>query len=353
MTVAQVMLYPFSLFYGVVMGLRNQLYDQRYFKASNFSIPVINIGNLTVGGTGKTPHVEYVLSLLRNKKVATLSRGYKRATKGFVLADQNASAATLGDEPFQYYQDFPGVRVAVSENRAVGIKRLLEHQPDLEVIVLDDAFQHRSIVPSLNILLTDYYRLFYKDLVLPAGRLREFPIGAGRADIIVVTKCPGKVGASQQATIKQAINKAANKKLPVFFTKYEYGNPISCGPNKPVTTKILLVTAIANPQPLEKYLNEQGFTILHQYQFADHYSYTANDVKKIYSDWQRYARNQEVVIFTTRKDATKLWQPEFISIWQQAPLFIIPVKVTFLENQAGFDSLILNHVADRSKPEIN
>ncbi|MDQ4139751.1 MAG: tetraacyldisaccharide 4'-kinase [Bacteroidota bacterium] len=347
MNVSQFLLYPFSLLYGAVMAVRNQLYDRQYFSATQFSIPVISIGNLTVGGTGKTPHVEYLLRLLANKKLATLSRGYKRQTKGFLLADSSSSAAKLGDEPFQYYLDFPKVTVAVSEDRVHGIKQLLQYKPDLDVIILDDAFQHRKVRPSLNILLSDYSRLFYQDYVLPAGRLREFPRGAARADAVVVTKCPASLPKEKAEVIKKAIQQSGGKSLPVFFTNYLYDEPVACSAYTQKATSILLVTAIAQHRPLIDYLQQQGYQILHHYQFPDHHAYTTKDLQKILSDWQRYAQDKPVSVFTTRKDAVKLIEPGLTAIWQTVPLFYIPVKVNFVEDQSGFNNLILNHVAGK------
>ncbi|PSR53159.1 tetraacyldisaccharide 4'-kinase [Adhaeribacter arboris] len=347
MNVSQFLLYPFSLLYGAVMAVRNQLYDRRYFSTTQFRIPVISVGNLTVGGTGKTPHVEYLLRLLADKKLATLSRGYKRQTKGFWLANSSSSAATLGDEPFQYYLDFPQVSVAVAEDRVSGIAQLLQSQPDLEVIILDDAFQHRKVCPSFNILLTDYSRLFFQDYVLPAGRLREFPQGAARADAVVVTKCPIFLPKEEVHTIQKTIKHYVNKPVPVFFTHYVYGKPVACSSHTQQATAILLVTAIAQPKPLKEYLQQQGYEILHHYQFPDHHAYTIKDLEKILSDWRRYAQDKPVSVITTRKDAVKLIEPNLAAIWKTIPLFYIPVKVNFVKDQIGFNALILNHVAGK------
>lgn len=353
MTVGQLILYPFSLLYGGIMAVRNRLYDAQQFRSEQFSLPVISIGNLTVGGTGKTPHVEYILRLLRGKKLATLSRGYQRQTKGYILADATANAATLGDEPYQYFQDFPEVTVAVSENRAVGIQQLLKDQPDLDAIILDDAYQHRGVTPSLNILLTDYRRLFYQDLVLPAGRLREFPGGAARADVVIVTKCDPTLDAARKESICTAVNRAANRQIPVYFTRYDYGAPVNLSQPQEPAPRILLVTAIANPAPLVQYLQQAGYQILEHFRFPDHHRYTNLDLQKIYLAWQRYTGTGKVVVFTTRKDATKLTDAAFGPFFAQMPFFYIPIKVTFVENQANFDRLIINHLATRSKPEFN
>lgn len=353
MKVTSFLLYPFSLIYGSIMRVRNKLYDEQYFSATTFPMPIINIGNLTVGGTGKTPHVEYLLRLLKEKKVATLSRGYKRKTKGYVLADSSASAATLGDEPYQYFLDFPEVTVAVSENRALGIEHLLSRNPELDAIILDDAYQHRGVKPSLNILLTDYHRLFYQDLVLPAGRLREFPTGADRADVIIVTKCPASLPRENKLNLKKAIAPFAGNQVPVFFTRYNYGDLVPCSKSTTGSSQILLVTAIANAKPLVDYLLEQEYLILHHYQFPDHHAFTETELQKIFLDWQRYSQNNPVTVITTRKDAVKLMEPALATITQAMPLFYIPIQVTFLEDQSDFDALIINHLASKSKPENN
>lgn len=353
MRVLQILLYPFSLLYGGVMAIRNQLYDRQYFRAQKFTAPVISLGNLTVGGTGKTPHVEYILRLLSGRKIAVLSRGYKRKTKGYVRADATATAATLGDEPFQYCQDFPDVTVAVAEDRAAGIQNILTQQPDLEAVILDDAFQHRGVTPALNILLTDYYRLFFQDFVLPAGRLREFPAGAARADVVLVTKCADILSKAKKENLENAIYRFTRRNVPIYFTRYEYGAPVAIGEKQDLARRILLVTAIAHPQPLVKYLQEAGYHVLKQYIFPDHHAYTPGEVQKIFIDWQRYATAGKVVVFTTRKDAAKLTDPALAAIFRTMPFFYIPVKVTFVENQAGFDTLILNQLPTRSKSEIN
>ncbi len=335
------------------MWVRNKLYDQKIFASVNFEVPVISLGNLTVGGTGKTPHVEYLLRLLNTKKAATLSRGYKRKTKGYLLADASANAGSLGDEPFQYYLDYPAVRVAVAENRALGIARLLQQFPDLEVVILDDAYQHRGVKPSLNILLTDYARLFYQDLVLPAGRLREFSSGANRADAIIITKCPGSMTVEQSGKIKKTVSSYAGDQVPVYFTGYAYGKLVPCFQDQPVSKKVLLITAIAQAAPLEQYLREQAYEILHHYQYPDHHTYTESEIQKIFADWQRYSQNYPVTIITTRKDAVKLTAPALKSVWKTAPLFYLPIQVAFMQDQADFDALILNHVASMSNPENN
>lgn len=353
MNVISFLLYPFSLLYGGIMWVRNKLYDQKFLKSTRFGVPVISIGNLTVGGTGKTPHVEYLLRLLYSKKTATLSRGYKRKTTGFILADASATAAAIGDEPYQYYLDFPQVKVAVAEDRALGINQLLANYPDLDAIILDDAYQHRGVSPSLNILLTDYARLFYQDYVLPAGRLREFPGGANRAEIVIVTKCPDSLTREEMQKIKKTTISYTPLTVPVFFTRYAYGNLVSCNHNQTVAKDIVVVTAIANVKPFIHYLQEQNYHIVHHYQFPDHHAYTETDVEKIFKDWQRYSQHKPVSIITTRKDAVKLTDLISAMVYKNMPLFYLPIKVAFVQDQEDFDKLILNHLAKQIKPENN
>ncbi|GAB3814105.1 hypothetical protein GCM10028895_06880 [Pontibacter rugosus] len=213
---AQILLRPFAALYEGITRLRNYLYDQRIMQSRSFELPVIAVGNLTVGGTGKTPHVEYLLRLLQQYKVATLSRGYKRQSKGFILADAQATPSLIGDEPYQYFADFKDVKVAVCEKRVKGIEELRTKVPDLQVVVLDDAMQHRPVQPSLNMLITDINRPFYKDLVLPAGRLRESRSGANRADIIVVSKCAPGMDEQAMAQVKHQVYKYTAADVPVF-----------------------------------------------------------------------------------------------------------------------------------------
>lgn len=326
------------------MLLRNFLYDQNVLASKHFAIPVIAVGNLTVGGTGKTPHVEYLLRLLQDYQTATLSRGYKRKSKGFVLADETASAASLGDEPFQYYRDFPGVMVAVSESRVAGIENLQKLRQELEVVVLDDAMQHRPVQPSLNILLTDYSRLFYKDRVLPAGLLREPRQGARRADLIVVSKCPAGMGEEEQQAIRRQISRYSRPAVPVFFSTFRYGAPVPMGSSRQVTNRIILLTGIANPAPLVRYLQEQEYTLAHHMAYADHHPYTRHDL----SELQKLVESEPSVslsIVTTRKDAAKLADAGLQEITRQLPLFYVPIEVDFLRNHSMFDKLMLQHVA--------
>lgn len=337
------MLWPFSLLYGGVTLVRNYLYDREVLPVRRFSLPVIAVGNLTVGGTGKTPHVEYLLRLLQRYRLATLSRGYKRQSKGFLIADTISTAATLGDEPFQYHRDFPGVAVAVCEDRVVGIEKLLQRVPEVEVVVLDDAMQHRPVQPSLNIMLTDYHRPFYADLVLPAGLLREPRQGACRADAVIVSKCPPQLEPEQQADIRRKIEKYAAKGTPVFFSTFAYGAPVSLGVPVSLSKKVVLLTGIANAAPLMEHLQEKGYQVLQHLAFPDHHGYTPQDLQKL----QQLLQKPEFAgapILTTRKDAVKLEGPALAALTAELPILYIPVVVQFLQEQEAFDELVLRHV---------
>ena len=334
------LLFPFALLYGGIMLLRNFLYDQRFFKSEKFNLPVISVGNLTVGGTGKTPHVEFLLRLLKNYKTATLSRGYKRTTTGFVLANPTVSAATIGDEPFQYYLDFPETIVTVCEKRAEGIHKIQELKPETEVIILDDAFQHRAVSPSLNLLITDFYRRFDTDFMLPTGLLREPRSGAKRADAVIVSKCPENLSTSEKLQLENGMKKYTKTATPVFFTTYNYSETVGFGAEKVCTKNIILATGIANAEPLKTYLLQNGYSILEHLNWPDHHHYTKADLHKMKQTWQK-SEAEKASILTTRKDAVKLMHPEFAEAVKQLPIFYLPIEVKFLEKQAEFEQMVL------------
>ncbi|TPE45795.1 tetraacyldisaccharide 4'-kinase [Pontibacter mangrovi] len=343
----QIPLWPFSQLYGGIMHFRNLGYDKGLLPSRQFGLPVIAVGNLTVGGTGKTPHVEYLLRLLHSYKVATLSRGYKRQSKGFILADASATTAILGDEPFQYHLDFKDVAVAVCEDRVKGIEQLQELVPNLQVVVLDDAMQHRPVQPSLNILITDYNRPFYVDYVLPAGRLREPRSGARRADVVIVSKCPVGIGQQERERILAQVQRYALPNTPVFFSTFAYGSPVAIGDAASFSKKkIVLLTGIANAEPLKVYLQEQGYTILEHLDFPDHHQYTRLDIDKLADLLQRPAFSGASVI-TTRKDAVKLTDKPLLPLTRNLPIFFVPIEVQFTEGGKRLDELVLQHVQKR------
>lgn len=339
-------LLPFAYLYAGIMRTRNWLYDKGIFKSREFPVTVINIGNLTVGGTGKTPHVEYLVHLLKTKEVAILSRGYKRITTGFVLAGNQDTAETIGDEPYQYFRKFEQVSVAVCENRVTGINKLLQLKPQTQVILLDDAFQHRPVKAQLNILLTDYNRLFFQDYVLPAGRLRESRVGAQRADAVVVSKCPDNLPEQEASRLTQLIKVYTKPAIPVFFSVYRYQAPVAIGKQVSCLKKIILITGIAQPASLLQYLNSASYQIVKHFNFPDHYAYTQQDITEI-SNFAGLIAG--ISLLTTEKDGVKLAAPEFRQQIQNLPLFYLPIEVSFLTNQNKFNQLVLKTVVHNTK----
>ncbi|MBC6989797.1 tetraacyldisaccharide 4'-kinase [Hymenobacter sp. BT491] len=329
------LLLPFAWLYAGVLAVRNWLYDAGVKPVAAFAVPVISIGNLRVGGTGKTPHVAWLVAqlLARGERPAIVSRGYGRRTRGFQLADATATAASIGDEPLQHFQDFRGaVPVAVAENRGEGIGQIIDNQLNITAIVLDDAYQHRRVRPALNILLTEQQRPFYQDFVLPAGRLRESRRGARRANVIVVTKCEPSLGETRRQEITRAIRRYARPHTPVLFSTYVYGEPVSV--NKaaapPTGPEIVLLTGIAQPGPLREHLLGAGYTIVYHAAFPDHHAFSAAEI----TDVARQLQPGQSV-FTTQKDATRLLDPTLQAVVTPLPVFYIPIEVQFLADGAA------------------
>lgn len=348
-----VFLYPFSLIYGIITGIRNFLYNSDILKSVEFQLPVICVGNITVGGTGKTPHTEYIADLLRSSfKVATLSRGYKRKSKGFRIATRGSSVSEIGDEPMQIFQKLPDVLVTVDRNRVNGVKNILNSNPETEVIILDDAFQHRSITPGFTILLSDFERLIIRDHMLPYGNLRESIGNMRRADIILITKSPEDISPIQRRIIVKEVNKAPYQNL--YFTTFIYKPAIPVftdeqekTPEKLLSGKegngIVLVTGIANPQPFREYLEKNFEEIIHL-SFPDHYTFREKDFEEIQHSVNNLKTAHKYVI-TTEKDAVRL--REFVNIAQSFKklFYYIPVGVHFLNNdKEEFDNLIIDYV---------
>lgn len=328
MSILRKILIPFALLYGLIISIRNYFYDINLLTSKAYPFPVIGVGNLSVGGTGKTPMIEYLLRLLMPEhRVATLSRGYGRNTSGFHLLDGTENASMVGDEPLQFKTKFPEASIAIDENRQRGISRLnAESSP--EVILLDDAFQHRKVKPGLNILLTTYGNLYSNDFILPTGNLREPATGAGRAQIIVVTKCPKNIPVEEQEKIKNSLNIKDYQNL--FFSYIGYNNKIY-NEEKEVALKdvegkkVCLVTGIANPKPLQKFLSNQNISFDHL-KFPDHHNFAQKDLERI-------AKTPFVI--TTEKDYMRL--KDLIT---HPALFYLPIKMKFLNNAQKFDNLV-------------
>ena len=331
------LLLPFSWLYAAAMAVRNWLYDAGWKASEAFAVPLLNVGNLRVGGTGKTPHVSWLVEelLRQGHRPAILSRGYGRHTRGPRLAGPHDSAATVGDEPWQYFAQFAGrnVPIAVAEARRLGVRLLLQAHPEITVIVLDDADQHRAVRPALNVLLTELARPFYQDDVLPAGRLRESRYGARRADVVIVTKCPAQLTSAEQAAGIQCVRTSSRPAGPVVFSAYDYGTPHALRAAQgslPAAGPALLLTGIAQPGPLREYLESQGYQIQHHAVFPDHHTFLPANLAALREHWQ-----PGWPIFTTEKDATRLQDPALGAALAGLPLYTIPVRVAFLGDGAA------------------
>ncbi len=336
----RLLLSPLAIIYGSITSVRNFLYDLNILKSTSFDIPVINVGNLSVGGTGKTPQIEYLIRLLQQEyKIAVISRGYKRKTKGFIVAYHNATPENIGDEPYQIYRKFKHVIVAVGENRVNAIRKVLDKfSPG--VILLDDAFQHRRVNAGLNLLLTPYATPFYKDFILPAGHLREARDNAQRADIVLVTKSPNQLTDEQKTAIKKAIKKYT--KAPVFFSSIAYDDQIYSQDTvlelKDLTGyQILLITGIANPQPLYSFLSEKNLNF-DSLKFGDHHHFSEADIQKIKQKFKGLKASKRIIL-TTEKDYVRL------SPHLTADLFYLSIQ-TKIEKNELFNKKILNYVRD-------
>lgn len=346
---------PLAALYGLLTDTWHRLYDAGWRRSAAFDRFVIGVGNLTVGGTGKTPHVEYLVrSLAPQFNVAILSRGYGRRTRGYRLAGPEDSAETLGDEPRQFYQKFRNaVPVAVGEERAAAILHLLLDHPETEVILLDDAFQHRAVRPQLNLLLTDFNRLFFTDEMLPLGRLRESPRGAIRADAVLVTKCPEKLPEFDRKKIETGVKKYVRSGVPVFFTTFRYGDPQPVNDQPwPDAARVLLVTGLASPEPLEAHVRER-FRMLAHRRFADHHGYTVADLEKLTADFSPKnvpggvpSDNVPTVVLTSEKDAVKLG-PLLAAHPVPWPVFYLPIEVDFLFGEGPeFDAWVVSRIRE-------
>ena len=351
-------LLPFSWLYGLGVNLRNTLFNMGVLKSRSFDIPVISVGNITVGGTGKTPHVEYLVRLLQDQfHVAVLSRGYKRKSKGFIKATADTKMPTIGDEPYQMKQKFPLATIAVDKNRCHGIDRLTADDDTLDVILLDDTFQHRYVKPGINILLVDYHRLIIYDELLPAGRLREPLNGKDRADIVIVTKCPKDLKPMEFRVITKAMNLYPYQQL--FFTTIEYDQQLHPVFQDIQGTKnvdelkgfnVLLLTGIGSPQQVKHDLDPLVASIT-PLTFSDHHQFNEKDVQLI-NDTLASMPSPRLVI-TTEKDATRLQETAGLSTLVRTNLYYLPIHVCFMLKQGDtFNTYIINYVHKNSRNGI-
>lgn len=346
-------LYPISAIYGLIVSIRNFMYDYKIFKSTEFEIPVISIGNITVGGTGKTPHTEYLVDLLRKQfKVVTISRGYKRKTKGFQEVEVGSLATAIGDEPLQIKTKFSDIQVIVDEKRVHAIENIQKQEASQlpDIILLDDAFQHRSVSAGINILLIDFTRPIDKDTLMPVGRLRESKWQMRRANVIIYTKCPQEISPITRRIIMKDVNLRPYQNL--FFTTMVYQPLAPVFPDQAIPTpklasdkvSVLLVTGIANPEHLHKYLSNFSDDIT-DLKFPDHHNFSAFNIQQIEQKFAAIQAENKIII-TTEKDSMRLKDMD-LSLSLKENLFYIPLKIKFLDSEGkNFDEKIVTYVRE-------
>ncbi len=343
--VLKYVLTPLSWLYGFGVYIRNKLFDWGVLKEVSFDVPVVGVGNITVGGTGKTPHVEYILECLRYRRnIAVLSRGYKRKTRGFIIASAKSTPDSIGDEPLQIYEKFGGtVKVAVCESRVKGVRELIKKFPKIDLIVLDDSFQHRYIKPKVNIMLMDYSHPVYADNILPLGRMRESIHAIDRADMVITTKCPSDVSALDMRIVSKHLNLMPYQKL--YFSSFDYGGLIPVFQDEcpervlinelGVDDTVLLLTGVANPRPFVNHFRQYPFKkrVLH---FPDHHDFKKSDLNEILAKFNSASGKRKYII-TTEKDAVRISHNPYFPIDLKPYIFYIPIGVRMLETNFGYD----------------
>lgn len=339
----KILLYPIMLLLNVIIYVRNWLYDNRILKSVQPNIFTINVGNLNLGGTGKTPHVEYLVRMLANSYQTTiLSRGYGRKTKGFIKADGTAAAQTIGDEPMQYYLKFKEkINVVVCEDRIKGVEKIQSQILDNQLVILDDAFQHRKISPHLNLLLCDYNRPFYEDNLVPVGKLRDMRKSANRANAVIVTKCPKNITAQKYKEIKDGINAYVLPETPIFFSRIAYQTIL--GYSSENTFKLqelcILITGIAKPEIFVKYIIDEKIKVIHTHNFRDHYAFSRNDIENIITETNNFKTTSQII--TTEKDMVKL--KPLLNEQELNHFFFVPIEVE-IEEKVDFEAFIFNRI---------
>ena len=341
----RVLLLPFSILIGLFIKLKNWLYDKEKIKSIEFNLPIICVGNLVVGGTGKTPTVEYLIRLLKDKyKIATISRGYKRKSNGFIIANNKTDALEIGDEPYLFYYKYSDQIITVSENRILAIPALLQEHPNIEAIILDDAFQHRSIKAGFNIILTEYGNLYINDYYIPTGELRDEVKSAKRAQIILVTKCPKDISKEKIFYITQQLDILPTQFL--FFTYIEYGTPYHLIKKTETyqlnqQVEILLVFGIANPKNLKEYIL-QNCNTYYQLDYSDHHIFSSTDLSDIIEKYKNI-QSEKKIILTTEKDAVRLLK--FKNELEHLPIFVLPIEHKFIkQTEIKFNDLVIEYI---------
>lgn len=352
---SMLLLYPISKIYGVVMAVRNKMFDYGILKQQEFDIPIVVVGNIAMGGTGKTPHVEYIVeSLLGKYNIGVLSRGYRRATKGFVLASPQSRPEDIGDESYQIYRKFgPDITVAVCEKRADGIRQMREINPELNMIILDDAFQHRYVKPSVSVILTEYNRPVFNDKILPYGRLRESARALNRADMVVVTKCPIDMKPMHYRLFEENLKLFPFQKL--YFSRYNYGHLVPIFPDEATDiptldslrpdNSVLVITGVANPKPFVRFLRRNKAKVKLK-RFTDHHNFTASDMEEIARLFDELPSANKFIV-TTEKDAVRILNNPYFPHRLKKSIFYVPIKVEFIDRgEAEFTAGIEKTIRD-------
>ncbi len=354
MNFLKIILFPISLLYGLIVLFRNKLYDYGILCSKSFDVPIISVGNLSNGGTGKTPQVEYIIRLLKEYfSVAVLSKGYKRKTKGFLLVSDKSTSNDVGDEPRQYKQKFKDIKVAVAENRRKGIKTLLKKYSNLDVILLDDAFQHRVVNPGLSIILTDYYHMFSNDYLFPTGTLRESRSGAKRADIIIVTKTPKVFSPITRRRLISEIKPKPFQRVYLSYIKFGMLTAIkgtNCEPVKEKYNSIIMLTGIANPYPLKMYLKDMCRHLI-SIKFSDHHKYSKRDLYRVVKKFNNVISKDKIIV-TTEKDVMRIEEPNLLEIIENLPVFYMPIEIEFHKSNKN-DKIINLGYTEFNKQIIN
>lgn len=344
-----------SWLYGMVTNIRNWLYDNKILPSTSFSTPTIVVGNLSAGGTGKTPHVEYIINLLSDDyNTAILSRGYRRKTKGFMIANEQSNSETIGDEPYQMYRNNQKATIAVCEKRVYGISRLLKSDPNIDVVVLDDGFQHRNLKPGLVVLLTDYHNLYSKDRMLPAGTLRESKFNSIRADIVIVTKCPDDIKPIDMRVTETELELKAFQSLFFSQIQYEEIKPVfdiddhwSLNKIKELKASILMVTGIVSPTPMSDYL--QSFSDdIQCLSYPDHHQFKKQDIYKITRSFESIV-NENKIIICTEKDAARIISNTEITEELKQHIYYLAISVRVINNENKFIKKIKSYVRENSR----
>ncbi len=352
---SMLLLYPISKIYGVVMAVRNKMFEYGILKQQEFDIPIVVVGNIAMGGTGKTPHVEYIVeSLLGKYNIGVLSRGYRRATKGFVLASPQSRPEDIGDESYQIYRKFgPDITVAVCEKRADGIRQMREINPALNMIILDDAFQHRYVKPSVSVILTEYNRPVFNDKILPYGRLRESARALNRADMVVVTKCPIDMKPMHYRLFEENLKLFPFQKL--YFSRYNYGHLVPIFPDESTDiptldslrpdNSVLVITGVANPKPFVRFLRRNKAKVKLK-RFTDHHNFTASDMEEIARLFDELPSANKFIV-TTEKDAVRILNNPYFPHRLKKSIFYVPIKVEFIDRgEAEFTAGIEKTIRD-------